>query len=162
MLLSNRIAFISLAFVNFISVVNTDELVPCQKISFDSADKNNIEKCPGVYLQQLAKKEYKNSRVIKPFREGAQYYLSNQNLGVSCEQTKETFMMDQNSVVQMTNFLYFAEGAHLIVRIMDLDDLDEYGLPKVAFQWKLDGDTREWQIFNRTITKRITRGKVSF
>lgn len=160
-MLSNRFAFTFLVFVSFGTFVNTEEEVPCQKISFDSEDKSNIERCPGVWLQELTKKEYSDTALIKPFREGTKYYLSNKNNGMSCEQTKETFFMDQNSIVQMTNILYLTEGAWLTVRIMDLDDLDEYGFPKVAYEWKLDGNTREWQIFNRTISKIITRGKVS-
>lgn len=158
MMMSNRFALILLVFVPFSFFANAE--VPCQKINFDSPDKSNIEKCPEV-PQELTKKEYRNARVITPFREGANFYLSNKNNGVSCEQTLETFMMDQDTKVQMTNFLYFSDGAWLTVRVMDLDDLDENGLPKKAYEWKLDGDTREWQIFNRSITKIIARGKVS-
>lgn len=142
-------------------VFTENEVIPCQKLSFDSEDMNDIERCPGVNLNEMTKKQYANSKVIRPFREGAKYYLANKVYGLSCEQTKETFLMDQNSMLQMTNFLYFTPGAHLIVRVMDLDDLDEYGFPQVAYEWKMDGDTREWQIFNRTIDKRIPRGKVS-
>lgn len=156
---ANSFVFV-LTFISIIVRTEEDE-VQCKKISFDSEDKSTIERCPGVWLLELAKKEYRNTELIKPFRKDAKYYLSNKNNGLSCEQTKETFLMDKNSMVQMTNYLVFVEGAWVTVRIMNLDDVDEFGFPKVAYEWKLDKNARKWQIFNKTITKKITRGKVS-
>lgn len=156
----NGLVLISVIIASVSIFIKAEDEIPCQKINFNTADKGNIEKCPSI-TQQLTKKEYANSRYIKPFRKDAKYYLSNQKSKISCEQTKETFRMDQNSLVQMTNFLYFSQDASLSVKVIDLDDLDEKGNAKVVYEWKLIENTQEWEVFNKTIDKNIARAKVS-
>lgn len=69
--------------------------------------------------------------------------------------------MDQNSQVQMTNFLYFSGSASVTLKVLDLDDVDGSGNPKVVLEWKLDKLTEKWEIFYGKVGRDIERAKVS-
>lgn len=137
--------------------INEAEEISCEKINFDTPNMNGLQTCSEFGL--LQKKSYSNSRLIKPFRDGAEYYLSNIDEKLSCEETINTFYLDKNSLIQMTNFLYLNSGAKLIVRVVSLED--ENGRVQTIHEWPMESNNNEWRILNNTINSIIEKAKVS-
>lgn len=134
-----------------LSLVNGQQ--PCKKIDFDTQDVNDLIQCPQVPVEGFVKKLYANSRIIRPFREGAMYYLSNRNAGVTCAETAVELTLDENSVIQMTNFLML-ENSSMKVRVRNVETSE------IVAEWILPDEDHEWRIFDKQPGMRIPRAKV--
>lgn len=134
--------------------INEADEISCEKINFDTPNMNGLQACSK--LQSLKKMSYFNAKCIKPFRDGAEYFLTNIDEKLSCGETINTFYLDTHSLIQMTNFLYLNSGAKLILRIVSLEN----GREQTMYEWVMESNNNEWRILNNTINSVIERAKV--
>ncbi|XP_058451947.1 uncharacterized protein LOC131430761 [Malaya genurostris] len=154
----NKVWWFLLVGLEIRTYVYSAEDASCLRIDFDTATLTYLSRC--LNYQEFIKKPYSNSLNFVPFRENAQYYLSNLWQGVTCGETVQSFSMNGQTELRMVYNLLFDTEASLEVRIVDLDRIDSDNNPTVVIRWKTEQSTRGWGLFREMMDKQVKRAKV--
>ncbi|XP_053691360.1 uncharacterized protein DDB_G0271670-like [Sabethes cyaneus] len=143
--------------ISFSACILTED-VSCSRIDFDQATLTYLSRCS--YTQEFTVKQYSATTVFTPYRDYAEYYLSEEWQGLTCGETVQSFSVNEQTELRMVYNLVFDFGASLEVRVLDLDRIDSEGNPMVVIRWKTEQATRGWGLFREKMDKTVKRAKI--
>jgi hypothetical protein len=143
-------------------VMTTKAQIPCKQLEFNQRVLNGITNCK--WIQQFQIKSYKDAakKQFPPYKNTSEYYLSNQWEGLTCGETKDVFKLNTSSEILLTYNMFYYEGARLVIKLFDLDQLDSAKEAKAVENYTISQGTNGlWTTHKISVPKEIERAKVS-
>lgn len=127
----------------------------CAQIDFNNVTAlDAFESCDNFFTI-LGIKSYEDVS-LEPFRNDAEFHLSNIEIGWSCVKTKQTFNLDENTEIELAIYLNTKPGdSDIFVEILAFDTEvgDVFSVGSIVV-------SDEWKIFHTKFTHSVRNAKV--